>query len=201
MKKQVVVIHGGDNFDTYKEYIKFLKGFKLDSNRFKRIGWKENLRKDLGRGFEVILPKMPNPTNARYLEWRIWFGKMVPFLKKDVVLVGHSLGGIFLAKYLAENKLPKRVRATFLIAAPFDDKGCDYSLADFIIPKSLAKLAKQGGEIFIYQSKDDPLVPFADFGKYKKALPGARAVAFKNKGHFGQERFPELVREIKKLFK
>ncbi|MGC9611011.1 MAG: alpha/beta hydrolase [Minisyncoccia bacterium] len=199
MKKQVVVIHGGDNFDSYKEYIKFLKGFKIDFERFKKRNWKESLRQELGRGFEVVLPKMPNPTNAKYLEWRIWFRKIVPFFKKDVILVGHSLGGIFLAKYLAENKFPKRIKATFLIAAPFDDKDADYSLVDFVLPKSLKKLEKQGGKIFIYQSKDDPVVPFADFGKYKKALPNAYAVAFKNKSHFSQEKFPELVREIKRL--
>jgi len=201
MKKQVVVIHGGDNFDTYKEYIKFLKDFEIDFERFKRKGWKQNLQKGLGKNFEVVLPEMPNKTNARYLEWQIWFKKLVPFFKKDVVLVGHSLGGIFLAKYLAENKLPKKIRATFLLAAPFDEKDSDYSLVDFVLPKSMAKLAKQGGQIFIYQSNDDPVVPFADFYKYKTALPNATAVMFENRGHFGQEKFPELAKAIKKLFK
>lgn len=200
MKKQVVVIHGGDNFNSYKEYIKFLKGYKIKFEKLKRLSWKENLRQDLGRGFEVILPSMPNKTNARYFEWKIWFRKIIPFLKKDVVLIGHSLGGIFLAKYLSENKFPKKIRATFLVAAPYDEKDADYLLLDFKLPESLARLSKQGGEIFIYQSEDDHVVPFADFYKYKKVLPNAHAAAFKDKGHFGQERFPELARAIKKLF-
>ncbi|MGC9603511.1 MAG: alpha/beta hydrolase [Minisyncoccia bacterium] len=201
MKKQVVVIHGGDNFKNRKDCLSFMKKQKIDFERFngKKRGWKTNLRDGLGSKFELVLPIMPNAFDARYVEWRVWFKKVIPFLRNGAILVGHSLGGTFLAKYLSENKFPKKIRATFLVAACYDDKDADYSLADFTLPKSLAKLAKQGGEIFIYQSKDDPIVPFTDFYKYKKALPGARAVVFKNKRHFTQETFPELARAIKKL--
>ena len=45
-------------------------------------------------------------TNARYEEWKIWFERMIPFLNDNVILVGHSLGGIFFVKYLSENLLP-----------------------------------------------------------------------------------------------
>jgi predicted alpha/beta hydrolase family esterase len=202
MKRQVVVIHGGDNFKNRKDCLAFLKKMPIDFGRFtgKKKDWKTNLREGLGRKFEVVLPIMPNAFDARYDEWEVWFKKVIPHLKNGVILVGYSLGGTFLAKYLAENNFPKKIRATFLVAACFDDKDADYSLADFGLPKSLAKLAKQGGEIFIYQSKEDPIVSFADFYKFKKALPNARAVAFKNKGHFNQERFPELARAIKNLF-
>jgi len=201
MKKQVVIIPGGDCFGSYGEYIKFLKDFKINLKRFNKKGWKENLSQELGRGYEVILPRMPNSLDARYLEWRIWFKKLTSLFRKDVVFIGYSLGGIFIAKYLAENKFPRKIRGTFLVGAPYDHEGSDEPIMDFKLPKSLARFAKQGGKISIYQSQDDPFVPFSNFGKYKKALPDAHAVAFKNKGHFGQERFPELAREIKKLFK
>jgi len=199
MKKQVIIIHGGNAFNSYKEYIKFLKNFRIDFTRFKKSGWKQKLQHDLGRNFEVILPKMPNPTNAKYFEWRIWFRKLIPFFKKDVILVGHSMGGTFIAKYLTENKFPKAIKATFLIAAQFDEKNTDSLLVDFALPKNLANLIKQGGKIFIYQSKDDPVVLFANFYKFKQALPNAHALAFKKRGHFNQEKFPELARAIKKL--
>ena len=58
----------------------------------------------------------------------------------------------------------------------------------------------QGGRIFIYQSKDDPVVNVADARKYKTVLPEAALVLFNKKGHFNEEKFPELVRTIKKLF-
>ncbi len=173
MKKQVVAIHGGENFNSYKEYIKSLKSKKVDLDRYRRAGWRGNLGKNIGRSFDVIQPRMPNPTNAKYFEWRILFQKIAPLLKNKVILIGHSLGGIFLAKYLAENKFPKKIKATFLVAAPFDEKDAGYSLADFILPKRLARFEKQGREIFIYQSKDDPVVPAIDAEKYQKALPTA----------------------------
>ena len=199
MKKQIIVIHGGGVFDTYKEYIAYLKEYKIDFKQLKAKLWKENLSEKLGKNFEVILPKMPNPTNARYKEWKIMFEKLFPFLKKDLILLGHSLGGIFLVKYLSENKFPKKIKATFLVAAPYDDKTIKDSLGDFKLPKKLDKFQKQGGRIFLYQSKDDISISLVDLEKYKKSLPKAKVVMFKNKGHFYQVEFPEIVKHIKNL--
>ena len=193
MKKQIIVIHGGDTFETYEEYIFSLKSFEIDFEKMMSKGWKDNLEKDLGRGFEVVLPRMPNSFNAKYLEWKIWFEKIISFFENEVVLIGHSLGGIFLAKYLSENKFPKEILATFLVAAPYDDKNSDYSLADFTLKKDLGLLQNQFGKLFIYQSQDDDVVSFADFKKYKKALPNANFREFKNKRHFRQENFPEII--------
>ena len=200
MKKQVVVIHGGDTFDTYKEYLAFLKSYKLTLEKLQPNRWKDTLHKKLGRNFEVLSPKMPNSMNAKYREWKVFFRKVLPFVKNYSVLVGSSLGGIFLAKYLSENKFPKKILATFLIAAPYYDKDSNYSPGDFNLPKILKKFQKQGGKIYLYHSKDDPVVPFVDLNKYAVALPKAKTVVFKNRGHFSQSRFPELIRGIKKLY-
>lgn len=200
MKKQIIIIGGGNTFDSYKQYISFLKKIKLDFERMNSAGWKDTLEKDLGRGFEVIRPKMPNPSNAKYSEWKIWWEKIIPHLEKEVVLVGHSLGGIFLAKYLLENKFPKKILAVFLIAAPYDDKGEEDSLADFDLKKDISGLQDQSEKLFIWQSMDDDVVDFADLGKYQKVLPLANCRESKNKRHFNQKNFPELVREIKKFF-
>lgn len=199
MKKQIVVIQGGHNFDTYKEYMAFLNNYKIDIGKLKTKRWKENLAERLGKDFQVISPKMPNSMNAKYKEWKIMFEKLFPFLRNNLILLGHSLGGIFLAKYLSENKFPKKILATFLIAAPYDRETRKKSLADFILPKSLNKFQAQGGNIFLYHSKDDPVVPFVSCKKYKNVLPEAEAVIFKNKGHFDQTEFPEIVKNIKNL--
>ena len=61
-------------------------------------------------------------------------------------------------------------------------------------------MQNQSEKLFIYQSRDDDVVQFADFGKYKKALPNANFREFKNKGHFRQKNFPEIAREIRKVF-
>ena len=91
--------------------------------------------------------------------------------------------------------------STFIISAPYNDKDKNYSLADFNLPENLKKFEVQGGKIFIYHSKDDPVVDFADFEKYKKALPNAQTRVFTDRGHFNQEFFPELVADVKSEFK
>lgn len=202
MKKQILIIHGGDAFDTYGDYLKFLKNWQIDFEDFnkQRTDWKDNLSKVLGKGFEIIAPKMPNKLNAKYLEWKIWFEKFIPYLKKEVILIGHSMGGIFLAKYLSENNFPKKILGLFLVSAPYDEKDSQESLGDFVLPKSLEKMNKQIQKIFIYQSKDDPVVSFADMGKYLAKLKKAIVRVLKGRGHINQSRFPEIIRDIKSLY-
>jgi len=200
MKKQVVVIHGGDAFSTYEKYISFLKNFQIDLERYRseRIDWKRNLGKELGQNYEVILPEMPNKTNAKYVEWKIWFEKLIPYLNPEIILIGHSMGGVFLVKYLAEEKFPKKILAVFLIAAPYDmDEG--RPLVEFIPPNSLSQFENQAVKVFLYHSKDDQIVNFAEFEKYQKSLKNVVSKAFTDRGHFNQESFPELVEDIKNL--
>lgn len=199
MKKQVVVIHGGSAFETDKDYLSFLESLKVDLDRYRKIGWKDSLREELGNRFDVLLPKMPNPMNSKYAEWKILFRKIARLLDDNVILIGHSLGGVFLAKYLSENKFPRKICASILIAPPYDEKDIEEPLGDFVISNNLKRFKKQGGKIFIYHSEDDPVVPYLDLGKYQKDLPDATVRIFKDRGHFNQEKFPELVREIKRV--
>jgi predicted alpha/beta hydrolase family esterase len=194
---QIFLIHGGTTFATYEEYLNFLKTREIDIEGLKKKGWKDALG-TLGAGYEVIAPRMPNAQNARYEEWKIWFERFIPFLHDGVVLIGHSLGGVFLAKYLSENDFPKKIKATLLVAAPYSfDIGSP--LPQFSIEKPLTKFAKQGGAIMLYHSKDDQIVPFSELAKYQKELPNAKVRVFEDKGHFNHEEFPELMRDLQEL--
>ncbi len=200
MKKQVIVIHGGEVFDSYEEYISYLKNKKVDIDSFKaRKDWKNTLEAELGEGFGVLLPRMPNGANARYEEWEIWFSKLIPFLEDGAVLMGHSLGGIFLAKYLALNTLPKKIGAVILVAAPFDDESKE-SLGGFKLPADLENIPKQAGKICLIHSEDDYVVSPGEVHKYEKALPGAEVITFKDRNHFiNQEHFPEVVELLRNI--
>jgi predicted alpha/beta hydrolase family esterase len=196
--QQVVVIHGGDVFESDEAWLESLQEKK--EPRFETMmdeDWKDTLQGDLGDAYEVVIPSMPNKQNAKYNEWKIWFEKHIPHFDEQIVLVGHSLGGIFVAKYLSENEYPKQIKATFLVAAPFEMSGMDYSLADFAVEEDLSLFEKQGGDINVYHSKDDPVVPFADFEKYQEALSGADTRAFEDKEHFNGE-LPEIVQDIQR---
>lgn len=198
MKRQVWVIHGGDTYDTYDEYLTALKSWTVSLEDLTRPTWKRTLNDGLGDIYQVLAPRLPNSHNAKYLEWKLWFDKLVPLMTDHVILIGHSLGGLFLAKYLAEETFPRPIRATFLIAAPHHGSD-EYSLADFTLPHSLSTFAKQGGSIYLYHSEDDPVVPFGDLAEYRKALPSAKVRTFTDRNHFKQPEFPELVEDIKQV--
>lgn len=200
MKQQVIIIHGGTTFDSYEDYLSYLKNKEINLDKLKlRKEWKDTLPEELGENFEVLSPRMPNGTNAHYEEWKIWFDRIIPLLNTDLIFIGHSLGGIFLVKYLSENDISQKIKATILVAAPFDDENSEESLADFTLPSSLSKFSKQSEIIYLILSKDDPYIPFEQLAKYKNALPNAKTVIFEDREHFKQETFPEIIELIKKL--
>jgi predicted alpha/beta hydrolase family esterase len=195
--KQLVFVHGGEAFNTYKDYIDALRTWEYDPSQEHPRRWKDALAESLGEEWQVLMPSMPSKNNAKYLEWCIWFDKVAERLTGEVVLVGHSLGGIFLAKYLSEGSVPVPVRATFLVASVFDDE--EEALADFILPPSLARFREQAGQVFLYHSTDDDIVPFAHLAKYQEQLPDATVRTFTDRGHFLIPEFPEIIADIKAL--
>lgn len=197
MKQQVFIIHGGNAFNSYDDYLTDLKQKEVSLEMLKLSDWKSSLGAVLGEMFEVLIPRMPNPQNAKYFEWKIFFEKYIPLLDDGVILIGHSLGGIFLAKYLSEEIYPKKIRATLLVAAPFNTPHV-HPYVDFNLLNSLEGLAAQGGAVFFYHSKDDQVVPFSDFENYRVALPGAQFRTFEDRQHFNGEAFPEIAEDIRK---
>lgn len=201
MKQQILIINGGSTYPSYEEFLTHLKNVELKLDRLKpKKDWKDSLQEELGEDYEVFVPKMPNITNARYGEWKIWFEKVISMLDGNIILIGHSLGGVFLAKYLNENNVSKKVKATILIAAPYNNE-INESLGEFKIVSPLNKFADQAGEVYLLQSKDDPVVSFGEFDKYKKSLPNAKTLVLDGMGHFKIEKFPELVDLIKNIDK
>ncbi len=196
MKQQVVVIHGGDSYATYDEFLTNLVKTAVSLEWLHLEGWKSGLTHALGDAYEIIKPSMPNPLYAHYREWKIWFEKYLPFLQPDVILIGHSLGGSFLAKYLSEETFPVSVKATFLVAPPFDRDG-ERTLVEFDQTTTLDGLRAQGGTLFLYHSEDDTIVGIAEHDKYKALLPLAHARRFTDRGHFNQAEFPELVEDVR----
>lgn len=192
------MIHGGEAFDSYEEYLAHLQQITVSLEDLQKKGWKSSLGEQLGAEYEIIAPRFPNSLNAKYAEWKIWFEKYVPFLRDDVIFIGHSLGGIFLAKYLSEENYPKRIRATLLVAAPYNTP-TDHPLADFNLTAPMAKLEEQGGIVFLYQSEDDSIVPFSNLERYQAELPNATVRIFTDRGHFNAEEFLEIVEDIKSL--
>jgi uncharacterized protein len=194
-KKQVIVVHGGEVWDTYDAYLTHLKEYDFTQEKFEKYTerrWKERLQEDLGSDFFVVRPEMPCSRNAKYDEWEIWFQKIVPYFEDKCIFVGHSLGANFLAKFLAINSLSIHVSQLHLVAGCFGGIG-----GGFDLPNDFSLIEECVESIYIYHSHDDAVVDFSDALKYKNALPQAKLCEFDVNNHFVQEHFPELVDNIR----
>jgi len=197
-KTQVLMIHGGMTFKSKKDYLHFLETREVSIEE--RNSWGgEYLKNKLSKDFEIIKPRMPLSDNAKYKEWKIHFERHFPYLKNNLILIGSSLGGIFLAKYLSENKFPKKILSTYLICPPFDNTGGDEDLVGgFNLESDLSLLEKNSKNLHLMFSKDDDVVPVSHAEKYRKKLKNANIIILEGKnGHFKVSEFPELVKMIK----
>jgi len=201
-KPQILYIHGGGTFSKRGDYLKFLKNRPVSAEA--RVRWHDAyLDKHLGGKCEIIRPKMPCPERAVYSEWKIHLERHFPLLRHDIILIGNSLGAIFLARYLSENKFPKKILATYLVCPPFDNSLPEEEICcGFRLPSDLAPLKKNCRRLVLLFSKDDPVVPLAHAEKYARRLKEAKIVIFENKnGHFKVPEFPELVVMIREDLK
>ncbi len=197
-KTQVIYIHGGMTFRKKKDYVKYLRTRKISIE--KKVHWSDTyLDSALGKKYQVIRPRMPNKEDSKYEEWSINFERHFPHFKNGIVLIGESLGGIFLAKYLSEKKFPKRIAATYLVCPPFDNTlPSDDLVGGFQLKSNLSKLEKQSKKIHLLFSKNDECVPPAQAEKYRKKLKTANIIIYPHiKGHFRIATFPEIVKMIK----
>lgn len=195
---QILFIHGGMTFKNKNGYLNYLK--KRPITIKKKVRWAEAyLDKELGRNFEIIRPRMPLQDYAKYLDWKIHFERYLPYVRKNLILIGSSLGGIFLAKYLSENKFPKKILSTYLICAPFDNtiKGEDL-VGGFNLKTDLSLIERNSKKTYLLFSKDDDVVPVSHAEKYRKKLRNAKIIIYQSKnGHFKISKFPEIVKMIK----
>jgi len=199
MKTQIFLIHGGETFKNRKDYLHYLKTRKISIKKYE--SWSGvYLDKSLGKKFDIIRPRMPFSENAKYSEWKINFERYFPHLKNNIILIGNSLGSIFLAKYLSENKFPKKILATYLICTPYDNTlpNCDL-VGGFKLKSSLSLIEKNSPRLRLLFSKDDDVVPVSHADKFRKKLKNAKIIIYKRKnGHFRVSKFPELVKMIEK---
>jgi predicted alpha/beta hydrolase family esterase len=197
-KPQILYIHGGSTYRSRKDFLATLKVLKISIE--KRIRWSDDfLDQQLGDKFDIIRPKMPLKEFARYSEWKIFFEHYFPYLRDGIVLIGSSLGGIFLAKYLSENKFPIKISSLVLVAPPFDNSlSSEELVGGFKLKSNLLLISQNCPQVNLLFSEDDPLATLAHAQKYRQKLPQANFVFFQSKnGHFKVSEFPEIIEMIK----
>lgn len=191
IRRQVCIIHGGDSFKSFVEFRDWLKNSTVEYDRLLYSpDWKSWLPTQLPE-YDVLLPSMPNKQNAQYEDWSLYFSKIVPLLKPDAILIGHSLGGIFLAHYFSEHPPAEKFARIILVAAPHSDETTE-GLGDFKL-EDASGLSRASDDIHLFHSEDDPVVPVTEVYRYQSDLPGAKLHLFSGKLHFNDPTFPELV--------
>jgi len=200
MKTPVIVIHGGNSYPSQEAYLENLHNKEVDFDRMRSyVGWKMKLQDDLGEGFDVFSPRMPMSDNADYELWKLWFEKIMEALNKPCILVGHSLGAMFLAKYYSENNSKHKIKAILLVASACCDEKISHECGNFNLTKNISGLTKKAEKVIFFHSEDDPVVPFDSFLEFKKLVPGAEFISFTNRGHFLESVFPEIVDAIRNV--
>ena len=193
-RRQICIIHGGTTFESTEDYRQDLLNSSVDYERLLHApNWKIWLSEQLP-DVDVLLPQMPNKQNAQYDDWEVLFEKILDFLTSEAILIGYSLGGIFLTKYFIDNPTDKKFEKIILVAPPYDDE-TNESLSDFKLSTAVG-LEDATKEIHLLFSRDDPVVPISELDKYERDLPEARVHVFDAMSHFFNPEFPELLNII-----
>jgi len=113
------------------------------------------------------------------------------------------LGGIFLAKYLSENKFPKKILSIYLICPPFDNAlPVEELVGGFKLKSDLSKLEKNCKNVKLLFSKNDDVIPISHAEKYANKLKKSDVIIYDHiHGHFKISEFPEIVKMIKEDIK
>jgi predicted alpha/beta hydrolase family esterase len=182
MKKQVLFIQGG-GAGTYDEWDNKL----VDS-----------LRRELGPGYDVRYPRMPNEANPSYTMWKVALAEEIAGLDDGAVLIGHSLGGTILINALAEAPPNRKLAGVFLIAAPFVGAGGWPS-------EDIKPTAELGGRlplrtpIYLYHGSKDDTAPFAHVDLYEGAIPGAIVHRLRGRNHQLNDDLAEVAAGVRAL--
>jgi len=162
-------------------------------------GLKAYLQKVLGDEYTLLDPKMPDPEKPKYTLWKAQLEKEFASFDEEIILIGHSLGGSVLLKYLSEQAFKQPISGLFMIASPYWGVDDDWGIEDFILKENFASKLPQIPQIFLYHSDNDEIVPSAHVEHYKEKLPLAKTRILDGAEHLFNNGLLELVNDIKEL--
>ena len=181
--KNYFIIHGSYG-NPYKNWIPWLKS-QLSKRRL-----------------NCIVPNFPSPYKQDYESWSKILKAYLEIgcISEETTFITHSLGGIFIIKFLIDNKV--RIKRIITVAGfnniKFEE---DNSLYDsfYIEDKKLKDLTKYCVEKICIYSDNDPYVSISDAESFSKNIE-AEKVLIHNAGHFnekfGYKEFKEILEYI-----
>jgi predicted alpha/beta hydrolase family esterase len=158
-----------------------------------------NLRSELGAGYEVRFPRMPNESETPYDLWSDVIASELARMGTGAILVGHSIGASVLIKWLTEVTPTQRLAAAFLIAAPFWHDHDIWRWKDVELPRDASARLPRGLPVFFYHGTHDEVVPVAHLEMYERALPAAHILRLNGRNHQLDDNLAEVARDIRLL--
>jgi uncharacterized protein len=134
-------------------------------------------------------------------QWDLWVKEAERFeIGPETIVVGHSTGGGFWVRYLAEH--PELTVAKVILVAPWLNVKHEDDI-DFFDFSFTPEVIKQAGEFVIFSSDNDDEDIQNTVVFLREQLPGVTYREFHNYGHFtlsglGKVEFPELLEECLK---
>lgn len=157
-----------------------------------------HLRAGLGADATLLAPRMPSPDSPTYASWKQALDALIPTLPGEVVLMGHSLGGSVLLKYLSEEAFAPRIAGMVLIAMPY--WGMDgWEVDEYLLRKDFPTGLPVIGPVYLYHSEDDDVVSFEHVRYYAGKLPAATVRTPAGMGHVFAKPCPALVGDVRSL--
>ncbi|WP_342389317.1 alpha/beta fold hydrolase [Salinicoccus bachuensis] len=156
------------------------------------------MKEQLGSTHEIFTPDMPLPNNPKYAEWKEVLDLHLDSMD-EVILVGHSMGGSTLLKYLSEEEVETDIKALFIVAAPIWGLEEDWQKADFHLEQGFEENLGHIRHIALFHSEKDGIVPKKHFDCYHKLIKPDEQRIIESDSHLFEEGLPELVESIKNI--
>jgi predicted alpha/beta hydrolase family esterase len=156
------------------------------------------------KSHECLLPQFPTPEGQSLATWMTAFTEQIGEIRRDDVLVAHSLGPAFVMNLVATHGTP--IHAAIFVA-PFvgnlDNPAFD-TINDSFVNAAFdwARLKSLLPQTFIFASDNDPYVPLRKGKELARKLE-AELTIVPNAGHFnaaaGYSTFPLLLSCVQDL--
>jgi pimeloyl-ACP methyl ester carboxylesterase len=156
----------------------------------------DSLRRELGDGYEVRYPRMPDEDDPSYARWSAAIRREMTALDDGAVVVGHSAGGTILINALAERPSGRKLGAIVLIASPFVGTG-GWPSDEFELPHNLGARLPQGVPVHVFHGLQDEAVPPAHADLYAHVVPQAHLHRLPGRDHQLDNDLSDVARAIR----
>ncbi|GAB3960044.1 alpha/beta fold hydrolase [Micromonospora vulcania] len=155
----------------------------------------DSLRRELGTGYEVRYPRMPDEDDPDYATWSAAIRQEVVALDDGVVVAGHSLGGTILINTLVERPPEREIAAIVLIAAPFVGPG-GWPGEEFELPHDLGARLPRGVPVHVFHGLQDETAPPTHADLYSRVIPQAKLHRLPRRDHQLNSDLSEVAKVI-----